>query len=95
MLKAGIALMTVGSLMMIAGNVALLYNLDSDGDPVGGPARACITIGWILGPITHAVGIGLMGGGIAKLPGANVLSPVSFDLAPTQHGARARVTFSF
>jgi hypothetical protein len=94
MLIAGIVLMTAGSLMMIGGNAALLSGALTD-DGSGGNPGAAIAFGWVLGPIAHIVGIGLMGGGVAKLSDANTFQPLSFDLAPTAHGTTARMTLAF
>jgi hypothetical protein len=95
LVKAGIGLMTAGSVLMIAGTVGVFAGVDDDGDPSTNASRAGIVVGWVIGPIAHLVGIGLLAGGLAKLPESNTVSPVSFDLAPTARGTTARMTFAF
>jgi hypothetical protein len=86
--------MTVGAAMAIVGNIALVATIDNEGD-LGGTTRICWIFGWILGPLAHAVGIGVMGGGLAQLSDTNTVRPVSFDLALAARSSTARVTFAF
>ena len=93
MLISGVVLTTAGAVMMIGGNLGIINSFSADG-----PASnlgAVIAFGWVLGPVSHLVGIGLLAGGAAKLSGANTIQPVSLDVAPTQHGTTARMTFAF
>jgi hypothetical protein len=72
LLTTGIAVTLVGSAMMIGGNL-LCPN---------GALVSCITFGWAVGPVTHIVGVGLLGAGAAKLSGANSMQPITVDVAP-------------
>lgn len=92
MLIAGVTLMTIGTTMMIGGNSALFGAVHGNG--TNGLAMVFV-FGWTLGPITHLVGIGLMGGGLAKLSGANTVKPVEVGFAPTPGGAAGRLRFAF
>jgi hypothetical protein len=94
LLAAGIGLMTLGSVMMIAGNVAFITSFGGEGGSAT-HAIAGISFGWAIGPLAHLVGIGLMAGGVAKLQDTNTVRPVGFDLAPSPRGTTARMTFSF
>jgi hypothetical protein len=74
LLKTGVALMTVGAAMTLAGNLAILGAFNGESSN-GAAAVAVITFGWALGPLTHIVGIGLMGGALGELRDANRLQP--------------------
>jgi hypothetical protein len=94
MLMSGIGLMTIGSVMMIAGNVAFITSFGGERGSAN-HAIVGISFGWAIGPLAHLVGIGLMAGSLAKLQDANTVRPVGFDLAPARGGTTARMTFSF
>ena len=91
LLTAGIVTVSASSAMMILGSAALLSSSSSSG-----PASTTGAVfGWIVGPIAHIVGIGLLAGGVERLRHGNRVRPAALDVAPSAHGATGRLRFAF
>jgi hypothetical protein len=109
LLIAGVTMMALGSVMMLS-NLGLPSVFNSD-DGGGAGFGAIVAFGWVLGPITHLIGIGLMAGGLAQISGSNrvvffggearnstetpALQLVGLGLVPVNGGATGGVRFAF